>query len=298
MTSVLHRTLAPAPRAEPARPASHPAFLAALSGSAVAFALAYWAFVRTVGGQWIENAVVLDAQSSYPSDPDLSARTLAGVEVAPWVCAGVLAVLVIGFARRRFATAGVAAGLVVGSLLVAWLLKHTLLVRPDLDAGGAVADHNSFPSGHVSAAVAVLLGLAVVLPHRARPWLLIPGAVGVGWVAYATVLLGWHRPSDTAGASLLVIGICCGALALGSRTNLGVARHSPEGAVVAFLAPAALVGFAYGAVRLVSPDAQSAAGLSGMVSFGLVLYMLWLLTPPSTLAARPGQPVRVAAPRR
>jgi hypothetical protein len=40
-----------------------------------------------------------------------------------------------------------------GSLLVARLLKLTVLARPYLDAAGAVAHHNSFPSGHVSAAV-------------------------------------------------------------------------------------------------------------------------------------------------
>jgi membrane-associated phospholipid phosphatase len=201
MTSVLPRTVAPAPRAEPVRPSPHPGragLLTALPGCAVAFALAYWAFVRTAAGQQIENAVVLDAQAGRASAPDLFAGALASMDVGPCVCAGVLTVLAIGFARQRFAAGGAAAGLVVGSLLVARLLKLTLLTRADLDPGSAVARHNSFPSGHVSAAVAVLLALAIVLPRGARPWVMIPGAVGVGWVAYATVLLGWHRPSDAA----------------------------------------------------------------------------------------------------
>jgi len=290
MTSVLPRTVAPAPRAEPVRPSPHPGragLLTALLGSAVALALAYWASVRTVTGQRIENAVLLDAQAGRPSAPDLAASALGSTDIGPWVCAGLLTVLAIGCARRRFAAGTAAAGLVVGSLLVARLLKLTLLARPDLDAGGAVARHNSFPSGHVSAAVAVLLALAIVLPHRARPWVMIPGAVGVGWVAYATVLLGWHRPSDTVGASLLVVGICCGTLALrtGFRTDAGAARRSPEATVVALVAPALLAGGTYAAVRLATPDAHSAAGLAGVVSFALVLFVLWLLTPPSTSAA-------------
>lgn len=290
MTSVLLRTVGPAPRAEPVRPSPHPGragLLTALLGCAVASALAYWAFVRTVAGQRIENAVVLDAQAGRPSAPDLSAGALASMDVGPCVCAGVLTVLAIGFARRRFAAGGAAAGLVVGSLLAARILKLTLLTRPDLDAGSAVARHNSFPSGHVSAAVAVLLALAIVLPHGTRPWMMIPGAVGVGWVAYATVLLGWHRPSDTVGASLLVVGICCGTLALltGSRTDAGRARRSPEAAVVALVAPALLAGGTYAAVWLVTPDTQSAARVAGVVSFALVLLVLWLLTPPSTSPA-------------
>jgi len=88
------------------------------------------------------------------------------------------------------------------------------------------------------------------------------------------VLLGWHRPSDTVGASLLVVGICCGTLALptGSRSDAGVARRSPEAAVVALVAAALLAGGAYAAAWLMTPDAQAAAGLAGVVGFALVLF--------------------------
>jgi hypothetical protein len=57
--------------------------------------------------------------------------------------------------------------------------------------------------------MAVVLALTLVVPRRARPFVMVPGALGVAWVASATIALGWHRLSDTVGGCLLVAAVCC-----------------------------------------------------------------------------------------
>jgi hypothetical protein len=63
--------------------------------------------------------------------------------------------------------------------------------------------------------MALLLAFLLVVPPWARWWLAVPGAAAVSAVASATMILGWHRFSDTAGGVLLASALCCvGAAAL------------------------------------------------------------------------------------
>ena len=300
MTAVLLRQTAPAPPAAPIRPAPDRSWvpdvawpLAGVLGFGLAFAFTYGAFVLTAAGQRVENAIVGDAQSGRLAAPGFSAGTLAGLDVRQWVYAGLLAVIVIAVAGRRPAAGAAAVGLVAVSLAGAQYLKLTGLTRPALDTGGGVAHHNSFPSGHVCVAMAVLLAIAMVLPRRARSWATTAGAVGVGWVAYATVALGWHRPSDAIGGSLLVAGVCCAALVVlaGLRAVAGAAptgaeplrgpRRSLAGTVavpvaVALGGPLLIAGAAFITLPAVPTDAHAAAVLAGLTSFAVALVMGWL----------------------
>jgi membrane-associated phospholipid phosphatase len=298
MTALL---LPPAPHAEPARPDREPArapalawLLTGLVGCATAFAAAYWAFVQTLAGQQVENAVVRNAQSGQVGELGLSAGALGVVDVRPWLATGLLAVLVIAVARRRFAAGASATALLFGSLVVAQYLKLTALTRPALDTARFVAHHNSFPSGHVTAATAALLALAFVLPRRVRPWVLVPGAGGVGWVGYATVVLGWHRPSDAIGGSLLVAAGCCAVLAVLACCGVvhlvpggpggAVGRHGAPGeeqSVLGWLAvlaaPVVIVAGGYFGLGEVTGDAAAAAVVAALASGSVVVFMACLL---------------------
>jgi membrane-associated phospholipid phosphatase len=124
-----------------------------------------------------------------------------------------LAVLVVGALTKRLWAGVAGVAIVLCSVGAARILK-TLLWRPDLDVHGSTT-HNSFPSGHVSAAMALLLAFLLVVPPWARWWLAVPGTAAVSAVASATMIMGWHRFSDTVGGILLASALCCvGAAAL------------------------------------------------------------------------------------
>ena len=83
--------------------------------------------------------------------------------------------------------------------------------RPGVKRLDASPPTSSFPSGHTSAAVALYLGLAVILFHVANrtwlertAWLLLLVPIGV---ALTRMYRGMHHPSDVT-ASFLNGGIC------------------------------------------------------------------------------------------
>ncbi|MFI5613662.1 phosphatase PAP2 family protein [Amycolatopsis sp. NPDC051903] len=219
--------------------------VAAAVGNAVAFLVAYLLFVRTAAGQEAENGVVHSAQAAGRSTVDW-AEPLRDVDLVVVLGAVALLVLALALVRRRFTLGVTALVLLATPLAVAQLLKIYVLDRPGIDDGYAVAGHNSFPSGHVSAATAVLLALAVVLPARFRTWVLAVGSPGVAWVAAATVALGWHRLSDTVGGCLLVAAVVCAGAAVVSARRPDGRRVPVLPAVTALLGPVAVVlgGFA------------------------------------------------------
>ncbi|MGW4490256.1 phosphatase PAP2 family protein [Amycolatopsis sp. NPDC004368] len=247
--------------------------VASAVGCAVAFLVAYLLFVRTAAGQEAENGVVRSAQDNLGSTVDWAAP-LRDVDLV--VLLGAVAVLVVTLAlvRRRFALGVTALVLLVAPLVAAQLLKTYVLDRPGSHHGYAVASHNSFPSGHVSAATAVLFALAVVLPARMRTWVLAVGSLGVAWVAAATVALGWHRLSDTVGGCLLVAtAVCAGAAVVSARRPDG--RRVPViSTVIALLGPSVVVlgGFAVlASATSVAARFVAALVLAGVSAVALVL---------------------------
>ncbi len=106
--------------------------------------------------------------------------------------------------RGRVALAIVAVVVVLGAVTLTEVLKHVVLVRPYLVPSSI--DRNSFPSGHTTTAFAAGIAATLAAPARWRR------AVAVGALLYgtavgvATIAAGWHRPSDVAGAMLVVTG--------------------------------------------------------------------------------------------
>lgn len=161
-------------------------------------------FVRTRAGQMLDQqllpAVGNDGVLSGP------AQDLLSVAGDPLVLIAVCAAVFVSGAlsgRIRGALAGV---IVVGCSVAGARVLKLLVIRPDLGVSGSTT-HNSFPSGHVAAATAVVCAVLLILPGPARPWAAVPGAVLVAAVGAATMILGWHRLSDVTGAVLLATAL-------------------------------------------------------------------------------------------
>lgn len=185
-------------------------YLWAGSGLVAAFVATYWLAVRTAGGQRWENAALAGRAGASPEELQTAQDRLDQFTVT-MLAVSIVALVVVGLLRRRPLLGAAAAGVVVGSLVLAEVLKRVVLTRPPLvDAPGDIA-HNSFPSGHTTIAVALMVAAVLVVPYALRPLTaLVVAAWGVGVSGY-TVTAGWHRVSDTIGADLLVLGVACGA---------------------------------------------------------------------------------------
>ncbi|MEV4123250.1 phosphatase PAP2 family protein [Micromonospora sp. NPDC049645] len=208
------------PGPQPARPLPHTRaavplglrlFAAALCGL-VALVLTAAVFVRTYPGQWLDGVLLPRAErgGGYEQQTDLvgPAKTVLATFGSPTLIAALLgAVLLLGALRRRLVAGVVGVGVVVGTVLVAGAVKSAL-PRPDLRIESSTT-HNSFPSGHVAAATALLLAFMLVLPGWARRYLAVPGAAGVSAIASATMIAGWHRFSDVLGGVLLGVTVFC-----------------------------------------------------------------------------------------
>ncbi|WP_165878093.1 phosphatase PAP2 family protein [Micromonospora sp. MW-13] len=223
--SWIERPLVPAPSRRPH--SVHPGLLVeAALGSLLALALSCVVFLWTPAGQWLDGLLLPRAErgGGYEQQGDLvgPAKTVLALFGSPVVLAVLLgSVLLVGLARRRLVAGVVGIGMVLGAVAVAGVAK-TVLPRPEFQIESSTT-HNSFPSGHVTAATALLLAFMLVLPGWARRWLAVPGALGVSVVASATMIAGWHRFSDTLGGVLLAVSLFC--LAAAALAHLGGEAH-------------------------------------------------------------------------
>ncbi|MEU7589276.1 phosphatase PAP2 family protein [Micromonospora sp. NPDC049230] len=221
------------PGPHPARPLPHaraavPLGLRLLAASLcglLALTLTAAVFVRTYPGQWLDGLLLPRAErgGGYEQRTVLvgPAKTVLATFGSPTLLAALLgAVLLVGVLRRRLVAGVVGVGLVLCAVVLAGAGKSAL-PRPDLGIDSSTT-HNSFPSGHVAAATALLLAFMLVLPGWARRWLAVPGAAGVSVIAAATMIAGWHRFSDALGGVLLGVTVCClAAAALAARGDRG-----------------------------------------------------------------------------
>ncbi|MEH1168240.1 phosphatase PAP2 family protein [Micromonospora sp. CPCC 205539] len=221
----------PAPDPRPARPlprvraeAAHLGWrlLAAALCHLLALGLTGVVFLSTPAGQWLDGLLLPRAErgGGYQQETVLvdPAKTVLATFGSPTLLAALLgAVLLVGLLRRRLVAGVVGVGMVLGAVLVAGAVK-SVLPRPDLQIASSTT-HNSFPSGHVAVATALLLAFMLVLPGWARRLLAVPGAVGVSVIAAGTMIAGWHRFSDALGGVLL--GVSLFYLATAALTALG-----------------------------------------------------------------------------
>ncbi len=136
---------------------------------------------------------------------------------APYaLLAGTVTVLALSTRGPRGALA-VAAILVIPNVVTQQL--KTALAEGRVHGPRTIAVHidpASWPSGHSTAAMALVLCAVIASPAGARRLVAVGGALFAAAVAYAVVLLGWHFPSDALG----------GFAVAGAAASLGVAALS------------------------------------------------------------------------
>ena len=193
---------------------------------AAACALVVWVtqrvFVQSPRGQGWDEGWRVDVQETAGRVWEDRAHDF-GVVSLPlglFVC---LVLALVALSRHRVDLFIRGAVLVAGANAITQLLKHLVIERPDyVDAYGPSLGYgpNALPSGHVTLAASVVIAALIVLPRAAAPLVVLIGAACVALVAVATVVTGWHRPSDIVAALLVCAGWA--ALVASVRTTTGV----------------------------------------------------------------------------
>ena len=227
-----------------------------LGGACVAaLAIVYLLAVWTAPGQRFEDAVLRAAdQVAGGAEQTHALHTLDAI-TGPSVVAAMILVLIIGALRHRIFLGLLSVGTIIASIATTEAIQH-FGRRPILLDYGYRREDQSFPSGHTAVAMSLMCALIMVVPYRFRGSVVFLTAVWAGSVSVATVTASWHRPSDTIGAGLIVVGYACAAVAVlarwgrvreaALRTPVGrVLRGSFTGsAVLAFMVAAAVTGVA------------------------------------------------------
>lgn len=249
--------------------------LAHLLAAVLAWAAALFVGVvalTTTTGQWLDELAFDQAHGAFP---DLSARAEQLLDLVPWgvgiASAACLALLVAR--SRRLIPALTGAAVVVLSQLSVQLLKRVVIDKPDL--GVQEAAGNSFPSGHTAAAAAAVAVVLLAAPARWRPLVAVAGAGATTATGVATLLNGWHRPSDVVAALLVVAGwAALGGLVL--RVTGPVERAAAGGWLTALAAAAGtgvlLVGLLPlgAALRSAGGGSAAAAGCAAILGVSLL----------------------------
>jgi membrane-associated phospholipid phosphatase len=139
----------------------------------------------------------------------------------PYALLGLLCVG-ISLARGRTHRAVAIAIVLVATGAMAQALKH-LLAQPRFAdwLGGGQLDETNWPSGHATAAMTVALCAVVAVPPAWRGATALAGSAFAIGVAYATLALTWHYPSDVLAGFLLAGFVVSAALALLASLETG-----------------------------------------------------------------------------
>lgn len=165
------------------------------------FCVEYTFFVLLRSGQWADQAS-FNAWSLWWPRSEIMNPVRHFLDLLPVIC-GVIAGIFLLYRvirDRSFLRTIVAVLAVAAAMGTTQLLKHVVLFRPDFNFG---TTGNSFPSGHTTAAAAAMGLMFVVSPPKLRP-VVQP----VAWLfatvsGVATLVCGWHRPSDIAAGFLV-----------------------------------------------------------------------------------------------
>jgi membrane-associated phospholipid phosphatase len=199
---VLVATLIPGRTYAPRSSAAAFGFILLLAG-AISTWLTWRYFVDTWEGQRIDNAAFVGAEIGQnvlwrAAEPILDVVSVSFVVVV------LAAAAFIAILRRRWLLAIQVAILVGGANVTTQALKHVVWDRPNLaETSGALM--NSLPSGHATVAASVAAALLLVVPRSIRPGVAVIAAGYAAATGVATVIGGWHRPSDAVAALTVVL---------------------------------------------------------------------------------------------
>lgn len=247
-----------------------------------------WRFcVRSERGQLLDT-VALEGNAIGQDRVDGLANTALNAVSLGSLGVATIVVAVIALARGRVLLTLVVTAFVATANIITQVLKQGLY-RPDFGVDPErVTAGNSFPSGHATVAMSVVIALILVVPPKARGVAAVLGAVYAAIAGVATMSLGWHRPSDVAGA-VLVVGGCAAlaclllVLAHGRDARVKTDDARPLAVALLMIASALLLAAAVAALwwvdgvattpvdelgrgTLLAAYGGAAAGISGVVS--------------------------------
>ncbi len=179
-------------------------FAALAVGCALATLVTFLVAIRTVDGQRLDDAArgllnPFDEPGAYSATESL----LETISVSSLALFG-LGIMAIAIIRGRPRLALGAGAVVLGANLTTQFLKHWL-ERPDL-VNDLRPESGAFPSGHVTVAMSLAMGLALVVPPAVRWLAAVAGCAYASLVGVAVLALDWHRPSEAVGGYLVSVG--------------------------------------------------------------------------------------------
>jgi membrane-associated phospholipid phosphatase len=143
----------------------------------------------------------------------------------------------VALLRRRPRVALAVAVVLPAAPLSAELLKP-LLAHPHDHIGYQWIGAASWPSGHATAAMTLVLCALLVAPHRLRPTIAVLGGAFAIAVGFSLLILAWHMPSDVLGGYLLAAlfgSLALAALCAAEQRRPTLARGGRHGAAVSSL---------------------------------------------------------------
>ena len=171
-------------------------------------------FIYTATGQQVDEQAYTEYANQFKSyrGPTLTALDSLPAVVGVIAVLGLVAVLIW---KHRFLPSliGVLAG--AAAVTSTYLLKHYLIVKPDLGVQEALS--NSAPSGHTTFAAAAGAALFLAAPRFLRPTVALCAAVATCLTGASTIINGWHRPADVVTAILVT--------AIWTVVGMGVLRY-------------------------------------------------------------------------
>jgi membrane-associated phospholipid phosphatase len=203
-----------------------------LAGLCLLLLALIWVVAALVPATHFRDAVVLHDFTllSRPRVDTAANDLLRLFEPAPYVVFGAVLVAV-ALARREWRVALAVALVMSMAPLSADLLKP-LLAHAHTQTSGISMARASWPSGHSTAAAALVLCAALVSPARLRLLVALLGGLFALAIGSSLLILAWHMPSDVVGGYFLAALWFALALA-GLRAWPGGSRpprHDPKSA--------------------------------------------------------------------
>jgi membrane-associated phospholipid phosphatase len=163
------------------------------------------AFQTPVGAR--ADATVLDdfARLRYAGAWPLADFATGLVNPLPFA-AITLVLTLIALLRGRRRQALVVPVVALGASLTTQLLKPLATVPRPATTPRFAPSIDGWPSGHMTAAMAVALCLVLVAPPRLRPSAAVLGGSFAAVQGYGVLVLGWHYPSDVVAACTIAAG--------------------------------------------------------------------------------------------
>ena len=189
-------------------------------------ALVWLLAFRTDAGARLDIRVLSGLMGLQGSSAEPLARL--GAHLAEPIPFALLAVALaaIALARRRPRHALVVVAVLAGATVTTQLLKPFTGVARAAEAPAIAPVGDAWPSGHTTAAVALALCFALVVPAHRRPWAAAAGAVFVLAEGFGLIVMGWHYPSDVAGG--IVVAALWAALGLAALRAMSARRGARE----------------------------------------------------------------------